>query len=75
MGSRTVCLVKVSANPINVNEEGSLPKWAIKRFDGLSIKILDCLLVAPADAIIRTRIAIKGVNRLGNTHLRGGHRW
>lgn len=47
--------------------------WTIEGFDGFGVEVFDCLLVASADAVSGTRISVKGVYGLGDSHLRRSH--
>ena len=55
------------------SEAPSLPVWAIKGFDSLSIKIFYSLLVRSADSVLGACISIESVDSLGDTHLGGCH--
>lgn len=47
----------------------SKPEGAIEGFDCLSVQILDGLLIAPADAVVGSGIAVESVYCLGDPHL------
>ena len=49
------------------------PVRPIQRLDGLSVQVLDGLLVAPAHAVLRARVAVERIYRLGDPHLRSRH--
>ena len=62
--------------PLCVGWKGrGIPKGAVERLDGLGVQVLDRLLVAAAHAVAGPGVAVEGVDRLGDAHLRGGHGW
>ena len=53
--------------------QNSAPVRAIQGLDRFCIKILDGLLVAAAYAVFGAGVAVEGIYRLGDAHLRGSH--
>ena len=68
---RTGC--SLDASSFSGARLNNLPIRAIECLDCLGVQVFHCLLVAPADSILGSSIAVKGVDGLCNTHLGRRH--